>query len=76
MKAPTSHMIKATPTLPDEWRMLLGVAYILIHGQICSYSWLIGIDSAKNAPASNHAVEDKKSGTEEACSFYFWFQPL
>ena len=33
MKAPTSHMINATPTLPDECRMLLGVAYILFHRQ-------------------------------------------
>ena len=29
MNAPTSHVIKATPTLPDERRMLLGVAYNL-----------------------------------------------
>ena len=29
MRAPTSHMIKDTPTLPDDRRMLLGVAYIL-----------------------------------------------
>ena len=30
MRAPTSHMIKDTPTLPEDRRMLLGVAYILI----------------------------------------------
>ena len=30
MRAPTSHMIKDTPTLPDDRRMLLGVAYILL----------------------------------------------
>ena len=29
IRAPTSHMIKDTPTLPDDRRMLLGVAYIL-----------------------------------------------
>ena len=33
MKAPTSHMIKDTPTLPDNRRMLLGVAYILLRQQ-------------------------------------------
>ena len=30
MRAPTSHMINATPTLPDDLNILLGVAYILM----------------------------------------------
>ena len=29
MRAPSSHMIKDTPTLPDDRRMLPGVAYNL-----------------------------------------------
>jgi hypothetical protein len=29
MRASTSHMINDSPTLPDDWRMLLGIAYIL-----------------------------------------------
>lgn len=30
MRAPTSHMINATPTLPEDLNILLGVAYILM----------------------------------------------
>jgi hypothetical protein len=33
-RAPTSHMIKDTPTLPDKRRILLGVAYILLQNQV------------------------------------------
>jgi len=65
MKAPASHMTKATPTLPDECRMLLGVAYILLHRTICSY--LLAISWIRyDAPGSYHPIKNKKSGTEEA----------
>ena len=64
MQAPTSHMIKDTPTLPDDRRMLLGVAYILFH------RWSVRIHHQSkirdNAPRSYHQIKNKKSGTEEA----------
>jgi hypothetical protein len=45
MRAPTSHMINATPTLPDDLNILLGVAYILIN--------YILDDSCVNSPDTN-----------------------
>jgi hypothetical protein len=45
MRAPTSHMINATPTLPDDLNILLGVAYILIN--------YILDDSGVDSPGTN-----------------------
>jgi hypothetical protein len=46
MRAPTSHMINATPTLPDDLNILLGVAYILINYMLDDS----GIDSPGTNP--------------------------
>ena len=62
MRAPTSHMINATPTLPDDRRMLLGVAYILVRFVFISNL----IDLLYNAPCSYHPIKNKKSSAEEA----------
>jgi hypothetical protein len=46
MRAPTSHIINATPTLPDDLNILLGVAYILINYLLDDS----GIDSPSTYP--------------------------
>ena len=48
MKAPTSHIISATPTLPDDLNILLGVAYILVDSML--------EDSVTNSPTITNPV--------------------
>ena len=56
MRAPTSHMISATPMLPDDLNILLGVAYILIN-YILDDS---GIDSLSTNPVPMTRLKIRK----------------
>ena len=66
MRAPTSHMIKDTPTLPEDRRMLLGVAYILFQRRWSARVHLPISKIHDNSPGSYHRIEDKKSSTDKA----------
>ena len=66
MRAPTSHMIKDTPTLPEDRRMLLGVAYILFQRRWSARVHLPISKIHDNSPGSYHRIEDKKSCTDKA----------
>jgi hypothetical protein len=56
MRAPTSHMINATPTLPDDLNILLGVAYILMVYISDDY----GIDSPSTNPVPMTRLKIRK----------------
>ena len=63
INAATSHMINATPTLPDDRRMLLGVAYILRRIKFVRLHCLF--HRLYNLPSSYHLIKNKKDSTQD-----------
>lgn len=65
MRAPTTHMMSAMPTLPDECRITLGVAKILYLFQAAAKH----AESMSSAPRSNYAVKDKECRAGDAWQY-------
>ncbi len=64
--APKNHITREKPTLPEDLRMALGVANILVN-QIQHYLLDPAKDSCRNQPSSNHTIYYQEGRAHQPC---------